>query len=347
MIRMKAIGLLEYLPIEQEDSLFDFEATKPTAKGKDLLIKINAISINPVDVKVRAPKEKKEETPKVLGWDASGVVVEVGEDCELLQVGDEVYYAGAINRSGTYSEYHLVDERIVGKKPKTLSFAEAAAMPLTTITAWEALFERLAINPENSQKNNLQSILIIGGAGGVGSIAIQLAKWAGLEVIATASRPETVNWVKQLGADHVINHHEALKAQLTEKQLHEVDYILCLNNTDQHWEAMGEVIKPQGKVCSIVENEQPLDLNVLKSKSATFVWEFMFTRSLYTTPDMINQHLLLNKVSELLDQRVLKTTLQEKLSPINAATLRKAHATVESGKMIGKLVVEGFETKEG
>lgn len=343
MIDMKAVGLLEYLPIEREDSLFDFKATKPTATGKDLLVKINAISINPVDVKVRAPKEKKEETPKVLGWDASGVVVEVGEDCELFQPGDEVFYAGAINRPGTYSEYHLVDERIVGKKPTSLSFAEAAAMPLTTITAWEALFERLAIHPENKQENNAMSILIIGGAGGVGSIAIQLAKWAGLEVIATASRSETENWVKQLGADHIINHYEPLKEQLATKQLLEVDYILCLNNTDQHWEAMGEVIKPQGKICSIVENEQPLDLNVLKSKSATFVWEFMFTKSLYTTPDIMNQHVLLNKASEMMDQNVIKTTLQEKLSPICAETLRKAHAKVESGKMIGKLVVEGFE----
>ncbi|MGX4667971.1 zinc-binding alcohol dehydrogenase family protein [Cerasibacillus sp. JNUCC 74] len=340
---MKAIGLLEYLPIEKEKSLFDFDAPKPVAKGRDLLVKINAISINPVDVKVRSPKPKKEETPKILGWDASGVVVEAGDDCKLFQEGDKVYYAGAINRPGTYSEYHLVDERIVGKKPTTLTFAEAAAMPLTTITAWEALFDRLLINPDNKQENSFKQILIIGGAGGVGSIAIQLAKWAGLQVIATASRPETENWVKRLGADYVINHHKAFKDQLAAIQLHEVDFIFCLNNTDQHWEAMSEVIKPQGKVCSIVENEQPLDLNVFKNKSVTFVWEFMFTRSLYGTDDMISQHTLLNNVSDLIDYGVVQTTLKESLSPINAATLRKAHATIESGKMIGKLAIEGFE----
>lgn len=337
---MKAIGLLKYLPIENKESLLDIELEKPTPKGKDLLVRVNAISINPVDVKVRSPKDKVEDEPKILGWDASGVVVEVGEECKLFKPGDEVFYAGSITRPGTYCEYHLVDERIVGSKPKTLTYAESSALPLTSITAWEALFERLEINTNNKEVNKLNNILIIGGGGGVGSIAIQLAKWAGLNVIATASRIETENWVKDFGADYVINHHESFKEQLQKVEIEHVDYILCLNNTDQHWKSMGDVIKPQGKICSIVENENPLDLNVLKSKSATFVWESMFTRSMYQTEDMIKQHLLLNKISELIDNGIIKTTMNKKLSPINAESIRKAHELVETGRMIGKIVIE-------
>jgi NADPH:quinone reductase len=337
---MKAIGLLKYLPIENQESLLDIELERPAPKGKDLLVRVNAISINPVDVKVRSPKDKVEDEPKILGWDASGVVVEVGEECKLFKPGDEVYYAGSITRPGTYCEYHLVDERIVGCKPKTLTHAESSALPLTSITAWEALFERLEINTNNKEVNKLNNILIIGGGGGVGSITIQLAKWAGLNVIATASRIETENWVKDFGADYVINHHESFKEQLQKVEIEHVDYILCLNNTDQHWESMGDVIKPQGKICSIVENENPLDLNVLKSKSVTFVWEFMFTRSMYQTEDMIKQHLLLNEISELIDNGIIKTTMNKKLSPINAESIRKAHKLVETGGMIGKIVIE-------
>ncbi|WP_035430718.1 zinc-binding alcohol dehydrogenase family protein [Bacillus sp. UNC322MFChir4.1] len=339
---MKAVGLLEYLPIENENSLIDIELPRPIPKGKDLLVKIHAISVNPVDTKVRAPKDKKEEEYKILGWDASGVVVEVGEECTLFQPGDEVFYAGSIIRQGTYSEYHLVDERIVGVKPKNLTHAQSAAIPLTAITAWEGLFERLAIDVNNKEKNELKNILIIGGAGGVGSIAIQLAKWAGLNVITTASRKETREWVERLGADYVINHHESLKIQLSQIEIEEVDYIFCLNNTDQHWSGMAEVIKPQGKICSIVENEKPLELGLLKSKSASFVWEFMFTRAMYQTEDMMNQHLLLNQVSELLDQNVIKTTVNKTLSPIHAANIRKAHAMIETGSTIGKIVLETF-----
>lgn len=339
---MKAVGLIEYLPIENENSLIDIELPRPVPKGRDILVKIHAISVNPVDTKVRAPKDKKEEDYKILGWDASGVVVEVGEDCTLFQPGDEVFYAGSIIRQGTYSEYHLVDERIVGVKPKKLTHAQSAAIPLTAITAWEGLFERLAIDVNNKEKNKQKNILIIGGAGGVGSIAIQLAKWAGLNVITTASRKETREWVESLGADYVINHHESFKEQLSQMEIDEVDYIFCLNNTDQHWNGMAEIIKPQGKICSIVENEKPLELGILKSKSASFVWEFMFTRAMYHTEDMINQHLLLNQVSELLDQKVLKTTLNKTLSPIHAANIRKAHEMIETGSTIGKIVLEAF-----
>ncbi|MDP7980627.1 zinc-binding alcohol dehydrogenase family protein [Bacillus multifaciens] len=339
---MKAVGLLEYLPIENENSLVDIELPRPVPTGRDILVKIHAISVNPVDTKVRAPKDKKEEEYKILGWDASGVVVEVGEDCTLFQPGDEVFYAGSIIRPGTYSEYHLVDERIVGARPKNLTHAQSAAIPLTAITAWEGMFERLAIDINNKEKNKQKNILIIGGAGGVGSIAIQLAKWAGLNVITTASRKETREWVGSFGADYVINHHESFKEQLSQMKIDEVDYIFCLNNTDQHWNSMAEVIKPQGKICSIVENEKPLELGLLKSKSAAFVWEFMFTRAMYQTEDMINQHLLLNQVSELLDQKVLKTTLSRTLSPIHAANIRKAHEIIETGSTIGKIVLEAF-----
>lgn len=339
---MKAVGLHKYLPIEHEESLIDIEVQKPVPVGKDLLVEIKAISINPVDTKVRSPKDKVEEEAKILGWDASGIVVAAGEECTDFKPGDEVFYAGSITRQGTYSEYHLVDERIAGKKPQSLSHAEAAALPLTAITAYEGLFERLLIDPSNKQQNRGKSILIIGGAGGVGSIAIQLANWAGLTVIATASRAETEKWVKNFGADQVINHHNPLKDELNRIDMKEVDYIFCLNNTDQHWEGMSEVIKPQGMICSIVENKDPLDLNLLKSKSITFVWEFMFTRAMYQTEDMRKQHLLLNTISELIDQGIIRTTLNQTLSPINAVNIKKAHQAVESGKMIGKIVLEHF-----
>ncbi|MEB2278088.1 zinc-binding alcohol dehydrogenase family protein [Bacillus sp. ILBB4] len=336
---MKAVGLYRYLPIENEESLLDLTVEKPIPKGRDLLVKIRAISVNPVDTKVRQPKDHVEDRPKILGWDASGVVEAVGESCTLFKPGDEVFYAGDITRPGSYSEYQLVDERIVGKKPSTLSFSEAAAMPLTTITAWEGLFERLGISKE---KDKGKPILIIGGAGGVGSIAIQLAKWLGLTVIATASREETEDWCKQLGADYVINHRQEFTPQLQKIGFNGVHYIFCLNDTDGHWNSMAEAILPQGKICSIVENSENLDLNLLKSKSVTFVWEFMYTRSMYQTEDMIKQHELLNQTSKLFDEGILRSTLTETVSPLNANNLRQVHAKVESGKMIGKIVLEGF-----
>lgn len=227
-------------------------------------------------------------------------------------------------------------------KTKTLSDAESAALPLTAITAWEGLFERLGIDYNKKDTNTFKNILIIGGAGGVGSIAIQLAKWAGLNVITTASRNETIHWVEKFGADYIINHHQPLQDQILEFGIKDVDYIFCLNNTDQHWQAICELIKPQGKICSIVENEHPLEMGILKSKSATLVWEFMFTKAMYETGDMITQHELLNKVSELLDEGILKTTLNETFTPINAQNVKKAHALLESGSTIGKIVLEKF-----
>ncbi|MET3508059.1 zinc-binding alcohol dehydrogenase family protein [Halalkalibacter oceani] len=337
---MKAVGLYKYLPIEKEESLMDVQVEKPVPTKKDLLVKIKAISINPVDVKVRAPKDKEEKEPRILGWDASGVVEEVGPECTIFKPGDEVYYSGDLTRPGTYSEYHLVDERIVGLKPKSLNFAQSAALPLTSITAWESLFDRLMIDINNHQENRSKSILIIGGAGGVGSIAIQLAKLAGLQVIATASREESKQWVNKLGADYIINYHENFRTQLEQYDIEGVPYILCLNETEQHWENMADIILPQGRICSIVEMDNPIDLTALKNKSVTFAWEFMFTRSMYQTSDMIKQHELLSELSKLIDQGKIKTTLTETLKPMNAETLRRAHKMVEKGSMIGKVVVE-------
>ncbi|MFD1773611.1 zinc-binding alcohol dehydrogenase family protein [Paenibacillus rhizophilus] len=339
---MKAVGLYKYLDIAEPESLIDLEIKKPVPAGRDLLVKVNAISVNPVDVKVRAPKAKTESSPKVLGWDVAGIVEHAGPDCTLFQPGDEVYYAGAIDRPGGNSEYHLVDERIVGQKPASLDFAEAAALPLTTITAWEGLFDRLGISM-SKEDNAGKTLLIIGAAGGVGSIAIQLAKYAGLTVIGTASRSESSEWAKSLGADHIISHYEPFLAQMNAAGISHADYILCLNATVQHWGHMAEAIAPQGKICSIVETDEPLDLDLLKNKSAAFVWEFMFTRSLYQTADMVKQHELLNETARLIDSGVIRTTLTDKLEPINAANLRKAHAMVETGRTVGKIVLEHFE----
>ncbi|HSJ03560.1 MAG: zinc-binding alcohol dehydrogenase family protein, partial [Verrucomicrobium sp.] len=258
---------------------------------------------------------------------------------------DEVYYAGDITRQGSNAEFQLVDERITGHKPKSLSFAEAAALPLTTITGWEALFDRLGVCQPATGNNNAavgQTLLVISGAGGVGSITIQLAKWAGLTVIATASRPETQDWVKQLGADHVVDHRQPLPPQLAALGHKEVDLIANFSDTDAYWPVMAELIRPQGKIVAIVENKGPLEVGLLKSKSATFAWEFMFTRSMFQTPDMGAQGALLNEVAALVDAGVLKTTVTEVLSPISAATMKEAHARSESGRTIGKLVIEGW-----
>lgn len=338
---MKAVGLYKYLPIEDPESLLDVEVEKPVPAGRDLLVKVRAISVNPVDYKVRSPKNREESEPKILGWDVAGVVEQVGPEVTLFRPGDEVFYAGSITRPGGNSEFHLVDERIVGMKPSKLDFAQAAALPLTSITAWESLYDRLGIS-RNKDDNEGTTILIIGAAGGVGSIATQLAKSSGLTVIGTASRPETADWVTGLGADHVINHFEAFLPQLKAAGWEQVDYILCLNSTEKHWSNMAEAIAPQGKICSIVETDELLNLTLLKNKSVTFVWELMFTRSTYQTPDMIEQHNLLNEVARLLDDGVLRTTTNETLVPINAANLRKAHAVLETGRTVGKVVLEGF-----
>ncbi len=338
---MKAVGLLRYLPINDPEALLDVELPTPEPGPLDLRVAVRAVSVNPVDTKVRKPKAQIESTPRVLGWDAAGVVDAVGAEVRGFAIGDEVYYAGSVTRAGSNAEFQLVDARIVAKKPSSMTFAEAAALPLTSLTAWEALFERLHIDDSGIDAG--QSLLIVNGAGGVGSIAIQLAKRvAGLTVITTASRPETIDWCRAHGADVVIDHHGDLVAQLKAAGFEHVDYIFCCNDTDQHFPALAAAIRPQGTICSIVENARPLPVELLKNKSAAFVWEFMFTRAMFGTPDMAEQGAILARVAELVDAGVLKSTLTETLSPINAANLRRAHAQLERGKTIGKLVLEGF-----
>lgn len=337
---MKAIALTRYLPISNPDSLYDIDLSVPKPAANDLLVRVEAVSVNPVDTKVRAPKSKIERSPRVLGWDAAGVVESVGASVTHFKAGDEVYYAGDITRQGSNAQFQAVDERIVGKKPSNLSFAEAAALPLTTVTAWEALFERLPISLNGNNRG--KTLLIIGGAGGVGSIAIQLAKLAGLTVISTASRPETRQWLSALGSDQILNHRQPLLPQLKEAGYQTVDLIANFSSTDEYWSAMADLIRPQGHIVSIVENAQPLDLNLLKSKSATFAWEFMFTRSMHQTPDMARQGEILNEVARLVEDGKIRSTLVETLKPINAERLRAAHEKIESGRTIGKIALTGW-----
>ena len=311
----------------------DVELPKPTATGHDLLVRVEAISVNPVDTKQR---KMESPAPRVLGWDAAGTVESVGPQVTLFKPGDAVYYAGDVTRPGANSEFHLVDERIVGAKPRRLDFAQAAAIPLTAITAWEAFFDRMKI--DLGGKDAGKTLLIIGGAGGVGSIGIQLARIAGLHVIATASRPESIAWVKALGADEVVDHRKDLPSQITRP----VDYIANFNDLDPHWAAMAQIIAPQGSMVAIVGNTKPIPMDVVRSKSVTMCWELMFTRPRFKTSDMIEQHRLLNQVAEWLDSGRLRGTLKETLAPINAANLRKAHEKLESGTMIGKLVLKGW-----
>lgn len=336
---MKAIGFKQSLPITEKNSFIEFEMNKPNPTGQDLLIKVLANSVNPVDFKIRqsAAKDTLLEQPKIIGWDAVGIVEAVGSDTSKFKVGDEVYYAGDLTRNGSNAEYQLVDERIVGFKPKSLSIAEAAAIPLTGLTAWESIFDRIKVNPE---KDKGKTILILAGAGGVGSIAIQIAKKvAQLTVIATASRPESSDWCKELGADYVVNHYN-LKAELEAIGHAEVDYILDFVNINNYWETVVDIIKPQGHIVSITGSSEPLNLSLLKTKSVSFSFEFMYTRSMYTTNDMAEQHHILNKISKLLDEGTLKTTLTTVLKGFSVDNLKKAHLMQESGKTIGKTVLE-------
>ena len=338
---MKAVGLYRYLPIDHPESLLDLDVPAPSATGHDLLVEVKAISVNPVDYKMRSPKDQVETTPRILGWDVAGVVRAVGPEVSLFKPGDAVYYAGARMRQGGNSELHLVDERIVGRKPGTLSFAEAAALPLTTLTAWEGMFERMGIASDGAHAR--RTVLIIGGAGGVGSIAIQLAKrLAQLTVIATASRPESEKWVRELGADHVVDHSKPLAPQLATLGIPEVDFVFCLSGIEPYVAAFPAIVAPQGKICAIVGTQAPLALGPLMAKSVTFAWELMFTRPAYETPDMIVQHDILEQAAVLVDKGVLRTTLTSNLGPINAATLKRAHTLLEGGRVIGKLVLEGF-----
>ena len=338
---MKAVAITRYLPIDREDAFVDVDLPKPAPAGRDILVAVKAVSVNPVDTKVRrGGGDAVEDPPRVLGWDASGVVEAVGPDVTFFKPGDEVFYSGDITRAGSNSEFQLVDERIVGAKPVTLGFAEAAALPLTTITAYESFFDRLGIDRDGADAG--QSLLIIGAGGGVGSIGIQLAKAAGLTVIATASRPETSAWVTELGADHVINHREDMVAQVRALGVEFVDHIAIFNDM-RHWATAVELIRPQGGIVSIDNTDAPMPMADMKTKAASLHWEFMFARAKFETPDMEEQHRLLNHVSAEIDAGRIRTTLDTVLSPINAANLRKAHALIETGTAKGKVVIETFE----
>jgi zinc-binding alcohol dehydrogenase family protein len=338
---MKAVAYYQSLPADHADALQNVELPAPTPGPRDLLVEVKAISVNPVDTKIRRNVAPTDGDAKVLGWDASGIVKAVGSEVSLFQPGDRVYYAGAINRAGANSELHVVDERIVGRMPAKLAFAEAAALPLTAITAWELLFERLQIAQGNADLG--QSLLIVGAAGGVGSILVQLARQlTGLTVIATASRPQTQAWVRQLGAHHVIDHRQPLSEELKRIGINQVTHVASLTQTDQHFAQLVEALAPQGRLALIDDPEQPLDIMQLKRKSLSLHWELMFTRSLFETADMIEQHRLLNRVAELVDAGTLHTTLGEHFGSINAANLRRAHALLESGTAKGKIVLEGF-----
>ncbi len=337
---MKAVGYKKSLPTDAADALIDFETTKPQPAGRDIRVAVKAISVNPVDYKVRKRAAPPEGETKILGYDAAGVVDAVGPEVTLFKAGDEVFYAGSIQRQGTNSEFHLVDERIVGRKPTTLSFAEAAALPLTSITAWELLFDRLGAVPGRGV--DPRTLLIIGGAGGVGSILTQLARrLTGLTVVATASRPETQKWCLDLGAHAVIDHAKPMKEQIDKLKLPPVALIASLTNTGDHYKALAELIAPQGKY-GLIDDPAEFNVAVFKGKSVSVHWESMFTRSSFQTPDMTGQHALLNDVADLIDKGVLRTTLDQAFGTINAANLKRAHALLESGKSRGKIVLEGW-----
>lgn len=342
---IKAIGYQDNLAIDNEQALQDITLNKPTASGHDILVEVKAISVNPVDYKIRQSRAAPEGEYAVIGWDAAGIVTAVGEDVSLFSIGDKVYYAGDLTRSGSNAKYQLVDERIVGRMPTSLSFAEAAALPLTTITAWEMLFDRLQVpvSYSSTDKNtNDVSVLVIGAAGGVGSILTQLLKTrTSATIIGTASRDESVQWLKDLGADHVINHRNPLFDELQKTGITEVDYVISLNNTEEHYEEIIKCLKPQGKL-GLIDDPKSLDANPLKTKSLSLHWEFMFARSMFHTPDMIKQHHLLTDVAKMIDAGEIKTTVAYHLGTITAEHLRRAHQMLESQQAHGKIVLEGW-----
>jgi len=337
---VKAVGYRHSLPIQDASSLMDVEVPRPLPSGRDLLVRVLAISVNPVDAKMRLRSAPQNGLHRVLGWDASGIVEDVAREATLFNRGDAVFYAGAIDRQGTNAEFHLVDERLVGPKPRSLSHAESAAIPLTAITAWETLFDRLNVRRPIPGAGN--AILIIGGAGGVGSMAIQLARQlTDLVVIATASRDETSAWVKGLGAHHVVDHRRPLAAQVSALGIGAPAFVLSTTQTDKHFDEIVELIAPQGRF-ALIDDPDLIDARKLKRKSVSLHWELMFTRSIFKTADMAKQHELLASVSALLDEGRVKTTLAENFGKINAVNLKRAHALIETGTAKGKIVLEGF-----
>ena len=339
---MRAVGYQIPAPITDETSLVDIELPKPEPKTRQLLVEVKAISVNPVDFKVRRSAKPEAGSWRVLGWDAAGRVVATGPDVGLFKPGDDVFYSGAFAPQGTNAEFQLVDERLVGHKPNSLGYAQAAALPLTAVTAFEALFDRLDVKRPVAGVAN--AILIIGGAGGVGSIAVQLARQlADLAVIATASRPETRDWVLGLGAHHVVDHSRPLAAQVAALGIGAPAFVFSTTNTDKHLAEIAELIAPQGRF-GLIDDPQVLDINSFKRKSVSVHWELMFTRSLFETQDMAAQGEHLNELARLVDAGTIRTTLGEIVGPINAANLKRAHALLETGKAKGKIVLEGFPT---
>lgn len=339
---MHAIGYTQTGPIDRDDALIDIDVLRPIPADRDILVEVRAVSLNPVDTKVRKRDQPAAGEWRVLGWDASGTVVETGPDATLFRAGDKVYYAGTIVRPGTNSQFHLVDERIVGSKPKSLDWAAAAALPLTSITAWEAMLDRLDVS--RPVPGAAKAILIIGGAGGVGSVAIQIARaMTDLTVIATASRQETRAWVTEMGAHHVVDHSRPLAPQIAELGIGAPSFVLSTTQTDSHAEDIAELIAPQGRF-ALIDDPVALNVALFKRKSVSIHMELMFTRSVYGTVDMAEQGKLLNEVARMVDAGAIRTTMTERLSPINAANLRRAHAMSESGATRGKIVLEGFDT---
>ncbi|HEX7340440.1 MAG TPA: zinc-binding alcohol dehydrogenase family protein [Rhodanobacteraceae bacterium] len=337
---MKAVGYQTAGPLERGDALVDIHLETPTASGHDLLVAVKAISVNPVDYKIRQRVSADPGQWKVLGWDVAGQVVAVGEKVTLFRPGDEVFYAGSLGRAGANSEYHLVDERIVGRKPTTLTWAEAAALPLTALTAWEMLFDRLMIT--RPVPGAAHAIVIVGGAGGVGSIAIQLVRaLTDLTVIATASRPETRQWALDLGAHHVVDHSRPLADEVAKLGIGAPAFVFSTTHTDRHADQIAQLLAPQGRF-GLIDDPEAFVVNPFKSKSISVHWELMFTRSMFATADMAEQGRILNEVANLTEQKKIRSTLAQTWSPIRADNLKKAHALLESGKAIGKLVLEGF-----
>jgi NADPH:quinone reductase len=337
---MKAVGYTAAGSLDRDDALIDLILDKPKATGRDLLVRVQAVSVNPVDYKIRQNRAPEGNAPAILGWDAVGEVVEVGDAATMFKLGDKVWYAGAINRSGTNAEYHLVDERIVGHAPKSVSAAAAASLPLTALTAYEMLFDRLRVaDPVPGAAN---AVVIIGGSGGVGSIAIQLLRAkTDMTVIATASRPETQDWVQGLGAHHVIDHSKPLAPQIEALGIGQPGYVFSTTHTHQYIPQVAEFIAPQGRF-GLIDDPEALNIMPFKAKAISTHWELMFTRSPFQTADMAEQHNILNEVADLLDAGKIQSTATETLGKIDAATLKRAHAILETNKAKGKLVLEGF-----
>lgn len=338
---MKAVALIRYLPIEDPQSLIDVDLPTPEIGPHDLLVRVEAVSVNPIDTKLRAPKPQVEAQPRVLGFDAAGVVEGVGSEVTGFKPGDEVYYAGDVTRPGSNAQWQAVDARLVAHRPRRLDAVSAAALPLTALTAWELLFERMSYDSEHGGEG--KSLLVIAGAGGMGSIAIQLARRAGFTVIATASRPETQAWCRAMGAQHVIDHRQSLTTQLKALGFEQIDAAINLADTSHYWDELGELLAPQGHVGLIVDPKAPVHIGgAYKAKCIGIHWETVFSRPRFKTADMAEQGRILARVANLIDEGELRSIQREALSPINAETMREAHRRLESGSTIGKLVLSGW-----